>query len=269
MKWNLRSNGYCKTHSAMHTKHVARRCIGISYLSQTRCKNTQGLDEDGYCGVHRRQLHVSCCVCQLPGCENEAKVGYGYCCAGHNPAIPHYNTRDLDGPSREIVEPMILRCTGGIDLYHGDVLDVKTQGFIELDHILEKQCFTFALQNMTLTNEDAAFLVALIRDEYVNNLNNLCLTRTTTNKIKGGAVWAFLDDLRTGHLTTTFEKYLLRESRDGRRLGRSSTRVIMREMAFSVQRCRYKLEAESETPLLQELSNQLNDLASYMGLERL
>lgn len=40
------------------------------------------------------------------------------------------------------------------DLYHSGLLDLKTPGFVELDHIVEKQCFSHALHFLTLDERE-------------------------------------------------------------------------------------------------------------------
>jgi len=166
------------------------------------------------------------------------------------------------------VEGDIVRRFQSRDLYHGDKLDLNTVGAVELDHILEKQCFAHVFQRVAFQGgdeevEDVAFL---LREEIVNELPNLCLTRATTNKIKGAAVSRFLDDSLTGHRgSKTFTDYLLEEKRDGTRLAREVTRAIRSEMGAALRRCQRMLADAGETPALDALSAELQQL--YVDME--
>lgn len=171
--------------------------------------------------------------------------------------------------TRAAMEDQVVARYDGRDLYHADQLDLATPGLVEMDHILEKQCFAYVVRFLNLSDdEDYEFIADIIR-EIANSLKNLCLTRKTTNRLKGASVWKFLDDLLTGHVGyrgTTFNSYMLEENRDRVRLGRSTTRVIIREMGSSLKKCQRQLAEQGETPLLEALSAELQELYCAMEL---
>ncbi|KAG6950538.1 hypothetical protein JG687_00014192 [Phytophthora cactorum] len=142
----------------------------------------------------------------------------------------------------------------------------------EMDHILENQCFSYAFHYIPFRDvgEDVDFLASLVREDVVNELPNLCFTRAATNTIKGAAVWKFLDDCLTGHVgyqgNATFNDYLLAENRDAVRLGRETTRVISGEMGIALKFCQQRLANEGETPEIDALSDQLQQLYVRMQL---
>ncbi|RLN53648.1 hypothetical protein BBJ28_00010707 [Nothophytophthora sp. Chile5] len=213
-----------------------------------------------------------CSVLDSAVCSNNAKTGYAYCCAAHDPSFASsYFSPQLfsDLALRDRCEDQVVAKYSKRDLYHSDILDLKTPGFVELDHILEKQCFSYAFRFLDFRDgrEDIDFVASIVREEIVNKLPNLCLTRTTTNRIKGAAVWRFLDDCLTGHVgaADTFTGYLLAENRDGMRLGRKTTRIITHEMGTALKYCQRRLSAQGETPILDELSSQLQAL--YVKME--
>lgn len=269
-KWGVDDNGYCKDHAR---QDVSYQCVAIASSTGRRCRVCTGINDTGFCGVHtaRVQYKPLCQGFTRTGepCINVSKYGYSYCCATHNPWIAHIPPSILDGAERSVLDPLIIQHYNNLDLYHRETLDLETPGFVELDHIFEKQCFTFAFQNMSLTNEDKDFLIALIRDEYVNEIRNVCLTRSATNRMKGAAVYKFLDDLRTGHIpeNAIFSSYLRNQRHHGKRLGRNTVRVVVREMGHALKKCQLQLAAQGETPALKALSDELEHLFTLMNLK--
>ncbi|TMW58425.1 hypothetical protein Poli38472_009984 [Pythium oligandrum] len=285
IKWGLNGLGYCKFHAS---SAKPRRCIAVARSTGERCRITSGIDDQGFCSVHQQatiqtleteRLRPRCkSVMFHTGvpCKNDAKPGYDYCCAAHDPSLPYFSPRLFDSPDkpRAMLEPQLIQLYDNRDLYHKDPLDLTVPGLIQLDHILEKQCFAYAFHGMEFTDpkSDTMYLAEVLRDEYVNDLSNMCLTRAATNQIKGSAVWKFLDDTITGHIgltqsgLTSFTDYMIAERRDGTRLGRNTTRIISREMGRSLKSCQYKLAEEGETPLLDRLGGQLQDLFVRMDL---
>lgn len=224
----------------MKTSSTTRQCLGYVYITGLRC-------------------------------DNEAKPQYDYCCAAHDPWLPCYSPRLFDSfyKSRSLLEPHVVRYYEGRDLYHGDKIDLATPGAVELDHIFEKQCWAFAFHNMPFHDPigDSVYLANVVRDEIVNGLANVCLTRTATNKMKGAAVWQFIDDAITGHTNgVTFADYLAAEERDQKRLEETTRRSIIAEMCRALHLAQYKLADQGETPLLWELSRQLEIVRAEMGL---
>ncbi|KAE9008663.1 hypothetical protein PF005_g11752 [Phytophthora fragariae] len=285
--WALDADGFCKFHAPN-----ASQCKGLARASGRRCKIKWGLDARGYCQFHQRTVGIDVdgfctahgivktelplCMGTRPGaaerCKNNAKTGYDFCCAAHDPKF----AASVVAPSvfndpglRSSVEAEVVKKFKGRDLYHGDKLDLNTVGAVELDHIVEKQCFAYALQRVEFRDgEDEAQDVArMLREEVVNELPNLCLTRTTTNKMKGAAVSRFLDDSMTGHRgLKTFTDYMLAQKRDDTRLARDVTRTIRSEMGSALRRCQWKLADEGETPALDALSAELQQLYVDMDL---
>lgn len=278
----LNDERFCETHVATASvsigerrKSESRQCVAIAASTGRRCRVWTGMDDNIYCTIHSARApdvyHPLCQGFTNTGepCVNVSKVGYEYCCATHDPWILHYPYQLLDGMERIDDWATIVRHYDSVDLYHRDALDLETPGYVALDHILEKQCFTFAFQSMSLTDEDAQFLIAMVRDEYVNELGNVCLTRTSTHKVKGAAVYKYLDDLRTGHVPehARFSSYLRNERIDGRRIGRRPVQVVVREMGHALKECQLKLAAQGDTPVLEALSNELEYLFTQMDLK--
>ncbi|KAG6580148.1 Myosin protein [Phytophthora cinnamomi] len=153
------------------------------------------------------------------------------------------------------------------DVYNREWLDLKTPFALDLDHIVEKQCFPFMFSQMGLRqgDEDLAMATEVLRENVVHELDNLALTRSNTNRIKGSAVWHFLDDSLTGHRSKTFTGYLSDARRDNESLGRDATRQITRCMGRSMKMCQRKLGDEGETPVLEQLSEHLQQM--YVDME--
>lgn len=267
ISWDLNSEGYCIYHGQQFGPR-AQQCIAITQASN-RCRQMNGIDPSGYCALHR-PTNLAAPICQALRCTNNAKSGYDYCCAGHDPSFassyfsPHFFHQE---GLRDRCEDQVIAMYSKRDLYNSDILDLKTPGFVELDHIVEKQCFSHAFHFLDLDGrEDVDFVTSIVRDKVVNELQNICFTRTTTNRIKGAAVWRFLDDRLTGHLDAadTFTSYLMSETRDGVHLGRKTTRTIIREMGTALKYCQRRLAEEGETPILEAVSSQLQELYAKM-----
>lgn len=227
IKWDL-INGYCVHHQ--HQGMQARRqCIATASTTGQRCRITWGIDVDGYCSLHQRtdSAFPRCQGVYLntnTPCTKPAKPRYGYCCAAHNPYVWYFSPRNFDSEvlTRNNLEYQVVMLCNGRDLYHADPLDMVTPGRVELDHILEKQCFSYAFHFLDFPDgdEDREFVAGIVRDDVVNELTNLCFTRTTTNRIKGTSTFKFLDDSITGHVGyrgsgSTFNDYMMAEYRDG------------------------------------------------------
>ena len=279
ISWNLDTDGYCHYHRRQGTQD-ARRCIANARTTGRRCQQTAGVDADDYCVLHRVR-DVASPICQgtllnsRQLCTNEPKPGYDYCCAVHDPNLAYFAPSMFSSAvlTRDLLEDQVVARYSGRDLYHGDPLDLLTPGLIEMDHILEKQCFSYAFHFLDFRDgrEEMDFVASIVRDKVVNELTNLCLTRTTTNRIKGSSVWSFLDDCITGHVGhrgngETFTDYMMAENRDNMRLGRHTTRVITREMGSALKHCQRHFAAEGETPILGALSGQLQTLYVRMQL---
>ncbi|ETL45462.1 hypothetical protein F441_04583 [Phytophthora nicotianae CJ01A1] len=276
IKWGLDDRGYCQFHRRLDAP-VSKQCEAVAAATGRRCTQTVGIDGDGFCTAHRMvTAELPMCQGMMPGssepCRYNAKIGYDYCCAAHDPqyATSYVAPSVFNDPGlRSSVEGDIVKLFRSRDLYHGDKLDLNTVGAVELDHILEKQCFAYAIQNLEFRDgdEEAQDMAFMLREEVVNELPNLCLTRATTNKIKGAAVSKFLDDSLTGHRgSTSFTDYLLAEKRDDTRLSRDVTRTIRSEMGSALQRCQRKLAEMGETPAFDALGAELQQLYVDMDL---
>ncbi|KAL3665335.1 hypothetical protein V7S43_009375 [Phytophthora oleae] len=277
IKWNLDERGYCQFHRRVDAA-ATKQCEAVVAATGRRCTQTVGIDADGFCTAHRAvNRELPKCRGLLPDtrepCGNSVKVkGYNYCCAAHDPkfAKAYVAPKLFNDPGlRKSVEGDIVKFFKGRDLYHGDKLDLNTVGAVELDHILEKQCFAFAFQRVVFRDGDdeAQDLAFILREEIVNELPNLCLTRATTNKIKGAAVSKFLDDSLTGHRgAKTLTDYLLAEKRDDTRLTRNVTRTIRREMGAALRRCQRKLRDIEGNYVCLAVSAELQQLYVDMDL---
>jgi hypothetical protein len=251
------------------------QCLGTSASTGVRCRRLRGLDAHGYCQDHGWQRLPRCHgVKRDTGqpCRKPAKTGYAFCCSAHDPAILYIAPGVLDQEGallRHRVQNGIVARYNSNDIYNRVPLDLTTTGALELDHIVEKQCFTSALSKMGLRQGEDNFEVAtdMLRDSVVHEFDNLALTCKSTNRIKGAAVFHFLDDDRTGHRgQTTFTRYLCAEVRDGESLGRDVTRRITRNMRRSMKVCQRTLADEGETPVLEQLSGQLQQLL-YVAMD--
>ncbi|KAG6615510.1 uncharacterized protein IUM83_04922 [Phytophthora cinnamomi] len=239
----------------------------------TRCKIKWGLNDQGYCFHHDWQARPVCqgfSVDNQTRCKNHAKTGYAYCCASHDPAIGLIRSHELDPITpglRVRVQADVVARYGGTDVYNREWLDLETPFALHLDHIVEKQCFPFMFSQMGLRqgDEDLAMATEVLRENVVHELDNLALTRSNTNRIKGSAVWHFLDDSLTGHRSKTFTDYLSAARRDNESLGRDATRQITRCMGRSMKMCQRKLGDEGETPVLEQLSEHLQQM--YVDME--
>lgn len=277
IRWDLDPNGFCSHHRLQD----ARQCIAMAAKTKRRCQNTSGIDANGCCAVHQvRDITTPRCqgvyVDSKKRCTKSAKPGYDYCCAPHNPALTHISPRMFSSTvtTRARMEDQVVALYKGRDLYHFDALDLTAPDRLEMDHIAEKQLFSEAFRRLDFRDGlgDMDFVAGIVRDEIVNEPENLCLTRKTTNRIKGAATWKFLDDSITGHVGyhgngATFTGYMLAETLDNERLGRHTTRVIAREMGSSLKRCQRQLEAEEDTPILGELAAELQRLYVTMQLQ--
>lgn len=251
------------------------RCLGTARSTGVRCRITFGLDALGFCRFHSPR-RPACRGLRVDGgrCDAAPKPGYGFCCAAHDPAVAYYAPSLFGGDAalRGRMEAQVVRRFDGRDAYHGDALG--DFGALEMDHIVEKQCFAHTFQAVhfeeTERGEDARWLAAVVRDAAVDRLDNLCLTRKPTNRIKGAAVWRFLDDSITGHRNAaTFTNYMLGEEycQDGSRtrVGRDTTRAISATMGDAIKWCRHTLADEGDTPMLDVVSDQLQRL--YVDME--
>ncbi|KAE9078968.1 hypothetical protein PF007_g23637 [Phytophthora fragariae] len=283
-----------------------KTCRGIARSTGVRCKRTFPLNELGYCGDHAKQASSSnenrwlaekraqrvtstCRGFHGDGkpCDLETDLGfYGFC-------VRHR----LQGPPQciAIVRHEDRRChqTVGVNaqgfcVSHGpgDLRTPRCQGRFfktrmpctnnakrnynfccsahdpSLVYISPKTLdpVRFHLRNRVLDEVD------VLRESVVNEEENLALTRADTNRIKGAAVWKFLDDSRTGHRDgKTFTAYLIEASCDGKTIKRDVTRRITRAMGSALKKSWQKLHDEGETPVLETLAINLQQL--YVDME--
>lgn len=175
-------------------------------------------------------------------------------------------------------EAEIVQAFGDEDFYCTNSLLPDEPQLKQLDHIVELQCFAHAFnqacENCQHGGENIKPLVALkgfVREEIVNDNDNLCMTRTTTNQLKGAAVWKFLDDQVTGHRgTACLFSYLAREELDtGKILRRSEMRNICRKMGWALRRCQRNMSQQGQhlsSTAIAEVNHQLDHLYDDMVL---
>ncbi|KAL3665336.1 hypothetical protein V7S43_009376 [Phytophthora oleae] len=244
-------------------------CNGVNRQGNP-CGSTRNLDKCGYCTHHRRQGLPKCQGAKVgtkSPCKKPAKEGSDFCCVAHEFPNEHIAPKVLDPLGfclRDKVEADVVRYWRKKDVYNQEKLDLKTPYALDLDHIAEKQLFTTALSMTGLRNGDKDLDLATeyLRDEVVNKVQNLCLTRPDTNRIKGSAVYHFLDDWRTEHLAEkTFASYLL----DEQRLDRDVTGRITRKMGRALKRSQRMLSDEGDTPVLERVSEHLQKI--YVAME--
>ncbi|KAJ1549015.1 hypothetical protein HK405_011211 [Cladochytrium tenue] len=278
ISWGLDVRGYCKR----HVRQGLPRCEGITIKGKP-CTITD-LDSDGRCKYHPI-LRCLGTVHQtgLPGkpCKKRPKEGYAYCCAAHDPEKPWIS------PNKFVPEDVDLRSRyegSVVQLYHRrdpyNDTSLATRANLELDHILEKQCYSHIVVLAELDKEDQDQIVDALRDEVVNNeKHNLCLTLKDTNQLKGAGVFGFLDDRTTGHLSydfggkplKSFTAYLIEASSDNAdarkaRLSRETSGRICAEMGRSARNTRNWLADQGEISSFQRVAEQVQDLIVEMGL---
>ncbi|KAJ0397852.1 hypothetical protein P43SY_007637 [Pythium insidiosum] len=287
IRWDISPEGYCKYHQP-----TARCCTAVALTTGRRCRVSHGLDADGRCAMHSQQLSAA----SERGCRKRIVVDgveklcgktpkhsdYDFCCAGHDESLRlkrFASTFFGEHISRQDVADELVARFGIKDRYHGDQLDMVTSGAVEVDHILEKQCLAFVFQlrgeKKKFSKADRDHAAGILRTSFTNSWENICLTRTTTNKIKGAAVYRFLDDCLTGHLGRrkgypedgrSLQVYLSQERRDGMRLSRKIVRTIVREMWNAVQVCDSRLKAASDAEVVAAVRRGLASLVQLMGL---
>ncbi|OWY91413.1 hypothetical protein PHMEG_00040016 [Phytophthora megakarya] len=248
------------------------RCNGHK-ADGIRCRIKFNVNDLGFCRFHEWQGRPRCQGVNTDTkepCTNHAKKDYTYCCAAHDPTLEYIAPRvfdPLDFYLRRQVEADVVERYNSNDIYNHETLDMKTPNALELDHIVEKQIFSFAMIQTGIRQGDGDFDVAtdVLRENVVNELDNLALTRRNTNRIKGTGVFKYLDDSRTGHCEQSFTGYLLTAKRDGETLTRDVSRRIRRNMGRSIKKCQRKLSDEGDTPVLEKLSTQLQQL--YVDME--
>ncbi|KAJ1550778.1 hypothetical protein HK405_015914, partial [Cladochytrium tenue] len=217
------------------------------------------LDDNGRCQLHPiLQCLGTVRQTGLP-CKKPPKItGYDYCCAAHDPEKPWIspnNFVDHNTDLRSRYEGSVVQLYHRRDPYNGTIL--ATRANLEMDHILEKQCYCHIVVLAEL-GKDQDQIVDVLRDEVVNNeKHNLCLTYKDTNQLKGAGVFGFLDDRATGHLSydswgkplKSFTSYLIDASsaraRDGTaRLSRRTTGRICTEMGKAAVHTRNWFDAQ-------------------------
>ncbi|KAG7386851.1 hypothetical protein PHYPSEUDO_015161 [Phytophthora pseudosyringae] len=110
-------------------------------------------------------------------------------------SIPHVAPSVLDPLDfylRGQVEADVVARYNNYDIYNCELLDLEKS--LELDHTVEKQCFTFVLSSMGLRKGEGDFelVTGVLREKIVNEVDNLALTRTTTtaSRVLGsGTTW--------------------------------------------------------------------------------
>lgn len=217
-----------------------------------------------------------------PLCEGVNRFGYDYCCSQHDPSLqrrtfaPHMFT--ISG-LRYDKEDEIVQVFGEEDFYRTNSLLPDDPQLKQLDHIVELQCFAYAFnevcENRRRCGKSIKSLMALkghVREEIANDNDNLCMTRTTTNQLKGAAVWKFLDDQITGHrCTACLYSYLARQEMadTGKVLRRSEMRNITRKMGWALRRCQRNISQQGQhlsNAAIAEVNHQLDHLYDDMVL---
>ncbi|KAE8877051.1 hypothetical protein PF011_g13262 [Phytophthora fragariae] len=169
----------------------------------------------------------------------------------------HAKQASSSNENRWLAEKRAQRVTSTCRGFHGDgkPCDLETDlGF-----------YGFCVRHR-LQGPPQCIAIDVLRESVVNEEENLALTRADTNRIKGAAVWKFLDDSRTGHRDgKTFTAYLIEASCDGKTIKRDVTRRITRAMGSALKKSWQKLHDEGETPVLETLAINLQQL--YVDME--
>ncbi|TMW55047.1 hypothetical protein Poli38472_013809 [Pythium oligandrum] len=184
--------------------------------------------------------------------------------------IIHQVSSTLRGLRKE-KENAIVKRWKNTDPYHAAPLPKKGYA-MQLDHIVEKQCFSYGLTLLKHHNDEEAVETAIgALHSIVHSRKNLCFTLATTNVIKGQACTAYLEDslmklVVPEYTVQPFTDYLLAKEKDGSRLERGDTRRIRKTMGRAVKSCQRKLDGQGDTPVLGRLSKELGNLYADMEL---
>ncbi|KAG1690067.1 hypothetical protein DVH05_028405 [Phytophthora capsici] len=250
------------------------QCKGVTTKGEG-CKIYWDLDERGYCKKYHSWQGLPKCQGFKIGteiaCRSPAKKGLKYCCEAHKSPNKHIDPSVLNPMAvhfRSDVQADVVVRWHSRDVYNRGRLDLVTPYALDLDHIAEKQIFTTALSMTKLHRGDKDLAIEVLRDDVVNKGYNLCLTDPNTNRIKGDAVYNFMDDWRTGHLAErNFTAYLLDGQRNGVKLTRAVSGRITREMGLAMKKSQRKISDEGDTPVLDRVSEQLQELFVAMELK--
>lgn len=250
-----------------------KQCIGVDIKTGRRCATTIGLDINNYCFTHRvtlaRHEGEQCRYAPFNGarCLNRVKSNYHYCRSSHDPKIAYNPPRMFKDTTihNTKLQATLLNKTGFRDIYHNDLINPKYRYLYNIDHIIEKQCFSYLLTTFTPT-ETVNLINIIHANNIVNNVSNLCVTRSITNALKGAAVNAFIDDLLTGHKgSLNLIDYLMQEELDGKRVSIRLAHSIVCEMSKAFKYCDYLLSRQPDH-LRRAMSMRLRQLAKEMGL---
>ncbi|RLN59094.1 hypothetical protein BBJ29_009513 [Phytophthora kernoviae] len=208
-------------------------------------------------------------------CCGKRKEHYNYCCADHNPVFQDTYIRPRDLALENLRGDKmsdIIQLYNNKNAYHEELLPTSLRDY-QLDHKFELQSAAYSIRNATVRNdkldkEDREIVVEFLRDNALNEDYNLAFTKTTTNKIKGGAVKKFLDDMLTKHQKNPFTSYMIDEfnlNGTNERVSRTVTKTIRAEVKKANKACQYKLEDETDSPSFCAVQKQFKKLNVYMN----
>ncbi|KAL0583202.1 hypothetical protein ABG067_006901 [Albugo candida] len=198
-------------------------------------------------------------------CRQSRKTDYNFCCSQHDPNMKYYSPSLFDVKGlRDNAERQVAKMYDDRDIYDKTTeISTLEREDVELDHIVERQCYSYTfikVANRIEDEEEMSFLTQYTRDEIANRYENLGLTRTSTNRSKGNACYSFLDDSLTGHRVQSFTAYLGEVN-----ITRATSKEICNTIGKTLKLNQRWLDNESETPSLRHLRDELQNL--YVSME--
>ncbi|KAG1691546.1 hypothetical protein DVH05_026841 [Phytophthora capsici] len=211
---------------------------------------------------------------------------YAYCMTAHDPRVNNIDPKFFRQPNlRNRMFGRLMARDGDRDLYDPNSTTLPNPAACEVEHIGELQFAAFTCQ--FLNSEDRNGIVAYYRDELLNELPNLCITRQATNERKGRASTSALQDMMVYSLTTcsydgrldvraldnirdpafhspivaTFNDQLINEG-----LSRESTKAIRRETKRALKWSRDKFLNQGESPIYAELGQLTQKLYTALDI---
>nr|CCA17675.1 AlNc14C38G3329 [Albugo laibachii Nc14] len=262
----------------MEAHPVSLQCMGTT-RKNARCRKyvvVSGIEEP-YCHHHvpikvlengERVIPDQICKgvkLDKQQCRQLRKDNYDYCCSQHDPSIKYYSpSLFIVKGLRDNAERQVAKIHDNRDIYDKTIkISSLDRWDVQLDHVVERQCYSYAFVNVARrvdNEEEMEFLTQYTRDEIVNRYENLGLTLTSTNKVKGEACYLFLDDSLTGHRVKSFTTNLIEKD-----INRATSKEICDRMGKTLKLNQRWLDNESEIPSIELLRDELQNL--YVSME--
>lgn len=213
------------------------------------CKNYAILGKE-YCRYH-----------DYPVCQGVTKAGQP---CGSRRRINSLYCRDSHDPGKDYTDPKLLRIDGlrnkmmdtvkeyrgSTDPYRGVLLPEVIDSTYELDHVTENHIFTGVVDRIHIDRKKKDDLLEHMRDNCLNERENLVFTTTEINNLKFKACDTYFTDYKEGIADAEgIFKYLQDEGKMSRRISGNVNREIVNSYDFVMDR----LESERHDALMEEL----------------